>query len=101
MIGVLGGSWVVISRVISPLIWIVTLLITPLIATHEPPSRVPLKDCVQCLLLVLRVSGVSRPQLGHMGSSLSKDPCLGPQDSTAPLQKDPKTVPNVTLNPEP
>ena len=41
---VLGGSWVVISRVISPLIWvitIVTLLITPLITTHEPPSRAP------------------------------------------------------------
>ena len=39
----LGGSWVVISGVISPLIWvtsIVTLLITPLIPTHEPPSRV-------------------------------------------------------------
>ena len=37
----LGGSWVVISRVISPLIWvisIVTLLITLLITTHEPPS---------------------------------------------------------------
>ena len=36
-----GGSWVVISRVISPLIWviiIVTLLITPLITTQEPPS---------------------------------------------------------------
>ena len=39
---ILGGSWVVISGVISPLIWviiIVTLLITPLITTHEPPSR--------------------------------------------------------------
>ena len=40
----LGGSGVVISRVISPLIWvisisIVTLLITLLIITHEPPSR--------------------------------------------------------------
>ena len=38
----LGGSWVVISGVISPLIrviTIVTLLITPLISTHEPPSR--------------------------------------------------------------
>ena len=38
----LGGSWVVISRVISPLIWviiIVTLLITALITTHEPPSK--------------------------------------------------------------
>ena len=40
MSGSLGGSWVVISRVISPLICIVTLLITPLITTHEPPSRV-------------------------------------------------------------
>ena len=35
----LGGSWAVISRVISPLIAIVTLLTTPLITTHEPPSR--------------------------------------------------------------
>ena len=37
----LGGSGVVISMVISPLIWviaIVTLLITPLKTTHEPPS---------------------------------------------------------------
>ena len=37
----LGGSWVVISGVISPLIWvisIVTLLTTQLITTHEPPS---------------------------------------------------------------
>ena len=40
----LGGSWVVISGIISPLIWvrsIVTLLITPLITTHEPPSSRP------------------------------------------------------------
>ena len=39
---ILGGSWVVISRVISPLIWVITiviLLITPHITTHEPPSR--------------------------------------------------------------
>ena len=37
----LGGSWVVISRVISPLIWFITRaipLITPRITTHEPPS---------------------------------------------------------------
>ena len=37
----LGGSWVDIRGVISPLIWviiIVTLLITPLRTTHEPPS---------------------------------------------------------------
>ena len=41
---VLGGSWVVISRVISPLIWvisIVTLLIALLITTLEPPSIHP------------------------------------------------------------
>ena len=40
---VLGGSWVVISGVISPLIGvitIVTLIITPLITSHEPPSSV-------------------------------------------------------------
>ena len=38
----LGGSWAVRSGVISPLTWvisIVTLLITLLITTHEPPSR--------------------------------------------------------------
>ena len=38
----LGGSGVVISGVISPLTWVtstVTLLITLLITTHEPPSK--------------------------------------------------------------
>ena len=43
----LGGSWVVISGVISPLskvVSIVTLLITPLITAHEPPSRVSTID---------------------------------------------------------
>ena len=37
----LGGSWVVITGVMSPLIWVITivsLIITPLITTHEPPS---------------------------------------------------------------
>ena len=40
---VLGGSWGVISGLLSLLIGvisIVTLLITLLITTHEPPSRV-------------------------------------------------------------
>ena len=40
-LGLLGGSWVLISGVVSPLIWvisIVTLLITLIITTHEPPS---------------------------------------------------------------
>ena len=39
----LGGSWVVISGVISPRIWVTTiviLLIALLVTTHEPPSRV-------------------------------------------------------------
>ena len=39
---ILGGSWVVISGVLSPLIWVitvVTLLLTPFITTPEPPSR--------------------------------------------------------------
>ena len=39
---VLGGLWVVVSRVMSPSIWVTTvviLLITLLITNHEPPSR--------------------------------------------------------------
>ena len=35
---VLGGSWVVINGVISPLIWVISI-VTLLITTHEPPSR--------------------------------------------------------------
>ena len=41
--GVLGGSWVAISGVISPLIEVITIVIlltTLLRTTHEPPSRV-------------------------------------------------------------
>ena len=44
---ILGGSWVVISGVISSLIWvvsIVTLLITLLITTHEPQVFNPLPE---------------------------------------------------------
>ena len=36
------GAWVAIRRVISPRLWVITiliLLITPLATTHEPPSR--------------------------------------------------------------
>ena len=39
--GLLGGSWVVISGVLRPLIWVMstfTLLIVPVMTTHEPPS---------------------------------------------------------------
>ena len=44
---VLGGSGVVISRVISPLIWVISIdtpLKTLLITTTEPPSRSLLED---------------------------------------------------------
>ena len=40
-LSLLGSSWIVIGGVICPLIWviiIVTLLITPLITTHEATS---------------------------------------------------------------
>ena len=43
----LNPTWrfmVVVSGGICPLVWvisIVTLLITPFVTTHEPPSRVP------------------------------------------------------------
>ena len=39
----LGGAWVVISRVISRVTILITHirgLITPFVTTHEPPSRV-------------------------------------------------------------
>ena len=42
MSGLLGGSWVVITRVISRATVVKTHIrgfITPLITTHEPPSR--------------------------------------------------------------
>ena len=60
---ILGGSWVVISGVVSPLVWVlsgVTLLIAPLISTHEPPSRV----CwIQGLVMTLSKPG-PRQQFG-------------------------------------
>ena len=35
---VLGGSWVVISRIKRHLIWVIsTLLLSPVLATHEAP----------------------------------------------------------------
>ena len=61
---VLGGSWVVIGGVISPLIWvitIVTLLITPLITPHEPPST---GFRVQGLGVRCRVQGFGVQELG-------------------------------------
>ena len=45
IVAVLGGSWVVISGVISRVTLIVTHIrrrVTPLISTHEPPSKADL-----------------------------------------------------------
>ena len=64
----LGGSWVDISEAILPLIWvisIVTLLITPLITSHEPASAYTTPqlhlqqstDC-RCLLKVQSLLGL-------------------------------------------
>ena len=41
--GLLGGSWLVIGGVISPLMWlisIVTLVMSLLVTSHEPPSSI-------------------------------------------------------------
>ena len=46
--GVLGGSWVVTSRVVSRATILITHirgLTTPLITTHEPPSRLWVFRC--------------------------------------------------------
>ena len=53
---VLGGSWVVTSRVKSPLILaiiIVTLLRTPLITTHGPPRAGGAPRLRTCRLMLL------------------------------------------------
>ena len=62
----LGGSWVVTSGVISRLIWvitIVTLLITPLMTTHEPPSTVITNRWIP--------NGFSGPPVGCLLSNFS------------------------------
>ena len=46
MIPILGGSWVVICGVISPLIWVITI-VTLLMTTHEPPSIHPKAEVVE------------------------------------------------------
>ena len=59
LLSLLGGSWVVISGVISPLTWvttIATLLITPLITTHEPPSRSSFRHRARGVFKMLRFS---------------------------------------------
>ena len=44
---ILGGSWLVISRVIGRVTLVITYirgLITPLVTTHEPPSSLLSQD---------------------------------------------------------
>ena len=60
--GLLIGSWVVISGVISR----VTILLTPLITAHEPPSRVQGKPR-SLLVGVLRI-----PNLQNCTQSLAR-----------------------------
>ena len=83
----LGGSWVVISGVISRVTILITHirgLISPLITTHEPPSMTsrpggPLK---QVSLFGERVgeSGPARePETWLRDSHLNKGPLIGPQ----------------------
>ena len=80
LVGVIGGSWAGISGVISPLIWlisIVTLIVTPFITTHEPPSRTD-------------TYFVSHKQFEHVGIFFENwGPFVAQQNSTAPLTKGP------------
>ena len=69
---ILGGSWVVISRVRSPLIWvitIVTLLIAPLITTHEPPPSRPhqSEQGISCLVLAILWSTLAKLRTSSLG----------------------------------
>ena len=60
----IGGSWVVILGVISPLIWvvsIVTLRITPLITTLNPKRCRTLKGT----LITPRITTHEPPSTGH------------------------------------
>ena len=53
MKAVLGGSWVVFSRVISRITILITQIrgvITPIIATHEPPSS--LRSVFRCFAVL-------------------------------------------------
>ena len=85
---VLGGSWVLISGVISPLIWvtsIVTLLLTLLITTHEPPSagklRVGIQGILRGISWKVRV-GLALPACHYPGTS--KLQISSPRDSNIP-----------------
>ena len=81
----LGGSWVVISRVTSALIGIiiiVTLLITPLITTPERPSKPSAQQHTSCERTTLRSFCRSRKDSTGQNAILP----------TGPLRKGPLTV---------
>ena len=84
---VLGGSWVVISRVISRVAILITHiqgLTTPLITTHEPPSKGTCKGSqngigLKHFFLVgsfvkhgFRVWGFQEPRLSHTHTHIAK-----------------------------
>ena len=80
LVALFGGSGVVISGVISLLIWVIsidTLLITLLITTHEPPSRSSIAQtglgvfAGSTLTLAQGRHGfqATSPTTGHSGSS--------------------------------
>ena len=85
----LGASWVAISGVINPLIWviiIVTLLVTPLLTTHEPPSRLSLSrlaspTALQRCCSKLKHRSQVRHRMARASSALSrqKDPGFLPR----------------------
>ena len=69
----LGGSWVVISRVISRVTILITHirgLITPLITAHEPPSRFPSRR------LLNGAEALQWPQLLSFSLFLSRSLCM-------------------------
>ena len=63
----LEGSWVVINRGISPLIGVISItIVTPLITTHEPPSR-RIEGCDNKRGLSVNLDGYKSPVLGCYG----------------------------------
>ena len=75
ILGLLGGSWVVISRVISGVTILITHIkgpIVPLITTHEPPSNASRA----CLLEVRKTqTPENRRELLQTGRNLVLNMC--------------------------
>ena len=103
--GVLGGSWVVISRVTGPLIWvmiIVTLLITPLISRGGDPGSVRERDGPG-IRVALTKSAIEDFICSGLGVGVH---ALVRNDAKSELQKPAFAVGGndaflITLNPEP